>query len=687
MAIAQLKGDTAVLGSGDYLGKTPTICRVKWQWSDDWETVPYLWAVNATQLVSPGVSHATLRYDYGTIKREDTSSFAHCWPPDLTDAYVQIAVIYNAGGFGENEAVLWTGIIAAPAYGVEGARNNQPSGVVDYTAYGLEYLLDRATPRSVYVEQYIAGDTAVEIDWMPPFNMRHRFNRTVQGNRSSSRHSLDNGDAYLWSIDGELWSVYDIIEYLANVQIPAEIAGVTFAFDIPPDVRTLLDATYEEWNFEGMTLRHMLNMLISRKRGLGWYAQEDGGVVYIRIFSVAVEDMAMGDNILPANDYQVALNLEESIDWARPRINIHSETQYQRIIVQGARVMSCFTVSFEDGTLEKGWTAAEETAYGSAGDDERATERYQRVYQHFRIPYQGFDWQAGDGVGGGNSGVVPDIDDEGNWTDPSGAPEGYLNAFKGLLPVTPFLIGYDYESDIESPTDRNPSYSDPTYVRPMVFIKNTVDNTYYYVDRPGPGMPMVSYGSVTMLDREMAFTVNVNPNHQLGLNHFSGDSVLTPSAGAQVDYEDIIATVFAETDKRLRVTVYQDFAGNDQDKTLIINVPDAELWYVAADTVFDIASDGSLKYVSGSGAIRDDSERLRVIAAMAQAWYRNRRATLTAGLAGIQDILPLGAMITTAGLTFREEIGTVITQKTWDFTGGMSNIQTGYVELDFAGLV
>ena len=75
---------------------------------------------------------------------------------------------------------------------------------------------------------------------------------------------------------------------------------------------------------------------------------------------------------------------------------------------------------------------------------------------------------------------------------------------------------------------------------------------------------------------------------------------------------------------------------------------------------------------------------LRQIAAGAAAWLTQFRQSISMRLAGLQVIAEVGTLILDASNGEQvEEVGTVVTQESWDFQSFKSAIQTDYFELEF----
>jgi len=189
-------------------------------------------------------------------------------------------------------------------------------------------------------------------------------------------------------------------------------------------------------------------------------------------------------------------------------------------------------------------------------------------------------------------------------------------------------------------------------------------------------------------DREMAFSVAMRPRYVLAKNHWTGAEPASRPPG--FDYEDLVATVCLEADEHLRVVESSSGKPNAEfDRTLVIDIPDAELWIVAKGTVVGVDAAGALQRLylaSGDRVkIRDDSSRLRAIAKLAIQWHGVPRY---AGNVAINRLAPsneVGWLIQTvtggSGQSF--DVNSCVTKRAWDFVEGRTELDTEWWGLDW----
>ncbi len=628
---------------------------VKQHWADDWQYVPWLDCLTCSETAAPSVSNAMLRYNYGMMLRKNTSAWAEYFPIMLNGWYVAVLAHDYYG-----DQLMWVGIVECAEIRPHGTAD-YPQGTTLFPAYGLEHTFDRRVVVGSFTDEGF-------IDRGLKFNKRDRRGLVNVGNRSTS---VNASGVYVFSADGELWTNLQILEYLiagyCAEGITWEVVGA----------RDALDAIVSEHDLQGLTPLQAINRLIDYKRGLTWRIVTSGsGTVYLYVFSILMFPAGFGDVYVPANEDQAFISLTGALD-ASARLNVTDLTRYDTICVRGGRIGTCCSLSFADGTLVEGWDADTETAYEAGSDIEEATaeqhdaartvDAYRHVYQRFTVPS---DWNfySGDGEGGTLYNAVPGC----SW-------DGTVSADTVAVCFPP---GLEFERMIPIEDDAPEFGGDSEFREPFVLIEATDsdDNTAYrFIDRLDALESHTNIG-LRMIDGQLAFQLNARIPHVLALNHWA-EGAADSSVEPLYDYESIIATVFFETDAHLQVVA--SVPGNwvsETGKTKLIEMPEANAWYIVPGTVTDI-DDGELVKSDG-GLLRDDSTVLRQTAAFASAWYGQQRATAEITFQNIGMWLPVGFLLT--GLIDNwhlQEIGTIVTRRTWDFVRRTTTVETGFREL------
>lgn len=614
---------------------------VKRLWAHSWEFAPYLEPIDAVESVAPAISNAEFLYHYGNIKREDSASGAIFIPARLKGYYV---AIYSHSVFGT--AGLWVGIIQEENYKIDGGN----SGDLTLKAYGLEHLLNQKRIYGSYVE-----GGATNIGRLDTFNQRYSRGPSASGNRTTSA----NGDGiYTFSRDGADWTNLDIAFYVLFYH--QDDNAITFALS---GQVFILDNIVTRMDLEGLTPFDALNKLIDRRRGVGWRILSSGaGTVHIHVFSILETPITIGSFSLPANGYQDSINSFDLID-LRPKLHVSQALHYDKVVVRGERVITCMSWFFENSTLERAWTAGEEAAYeAETEDDERATDKYERVFSTVRVP-RGWNW------------TYTTIDDS---TPAVATPFQNSEAeFFTTSVASAWNQGHKFERWIPLEVPGAVSDTEPEFREPFAWVE-VPGEPFKFIFLDKLATIELSRAQIRMLDREMGFTFSSRINHIFGLDTFDGDSDIEP----EVDYRSMGITAAVKTDHHMQVTrTITNAAPTEVDKTLFIEVADAHFWWMADGTVTDITDRDHV--FSGPTVLRDDSERLRAIATFAQAWYGQQRATIEYVFDGIGVFHPAGMLITAAAVGWNvEKVGTVVTERRWNFKEATTSVRTGWQELD-----
>lgn len=399
MATAQIKNTQSNLAEGSIVDSVQIICKTKKTFQQsDWEIQPYLHCHSLTKVFIPGISSATLSYNFGNIKREDLDEFFAFEPLGLIDRYVSL---WHEG---DDQTPLWTGFIPSDQQDLARFQDETdvPTGRQKIIAVGPEYLLSRTYINRSYTkgigepsEDLTVVDqpnVLIEIKKVMPFNEESGFGRQLLGNRSKSKfkstlfnNDLDDVDfpttsyAFENRVDSRaqdfpFWSAYNIIEYLLAAFRPN--TGLAFRIEgFDQDSEKIkaedypllaLDKVYETYNFKG-TVLDALAALIDRRRGIvaEFIFDENLGPL-LRGHSVLKEAVSVETFKFPKNKKQVELDLDGRLDVVSLTVKASDIARFRGVEVTGDLVEFTATASFGDGTLEKGWNEDEETGYREA---------------------------------------------------------------------------------------------------------------------------------------------------------------------------------------------------------------------------------------------------------------------------------------------------------------------------------
>lgn len=694
----------------------------KTRWLDDWQEVGYLDPLRCNMVCAPEVSQATFQYHFGRVKREDANQFYPFVWEEVRNKFLRIRARWTDEG---DWFRLFTGI----AVDNETELNNPviQSGIQTVTAHGIEHLLDRQLIRKAWA--LTLNDTEPnKLDWVPTFNERHFRGLTIKGNRTKDTLSATNTH-HFHNTNTDQWSNYDICKYLLYYHSPENIG-----FAITGQAKECLDTIFEIHDFSQDTLWTALNKLIDRRYGCGFYLnypESSAELVEIVVFSVSDVAVNFGDVTLPANENLQPFVMPETFPGTHLVDEIPftrtAKNQYQRIRIQGKRLKVCASFSYPDDTLREDWSDDLEQAYrvatGQSGDDDvckandaiRGTDRFRDVYVQHRV-HPNWDGRCGDGEGGQKSLVQVTCNDDGGIDEESVAP--FWNGPTPFGRFTPFQVGtrYDVSPPLVEFEQDGVDASDPEFCPIKAFIQVPFENNtcpgYGSGSGSGSGYYPTNYRwslvdkisqvgnedakrncHVSPGDRHKSVRVEVNPNHYLALNHFDGAACNTEQNEPRLDYETIIVTGMFETDQRphilLEIAPEGEDEPEDDDMTLrelVIDVPYAEYWWVAPNTVVDVGQCGELLryHPDNDRIIRSDKQKLELVAAYAKNWYGRERQAVRIPIKRLGLYAPLGAVITSINsVSFSEPVRTPVTGLSFDFKSETTVIETGWSALDF----
>jgi hypothetical protein len=700
------------------------------EWSGSWEAVDYLEALRANEVAAPNLSSAVFRYRYaGELKREDSTSFGTVDPIELAGHFVRIRGIPQATGQNSEAKTIWVGVVTGEAFDILGTESGgDPMGDQIVYAVGLDHLLDRR-----YIDKAWAasddGSEDIEIGWAPVFNARYRRGTYELGNKGTA-----SGDGAVFGGD-DVWTFKEIADYVLDRFGPSdlelELSGQT------ADLGDVIDIVPQE----GRTPRQILNHVISRVRGHGWTIRYDDKTdkAKVHVYTLVGETVSFGSYSLSANGEKASMAFDDARDIGRAIVMVDESALYDEVLVLDARVRSCFSLRVSDGSLDQAWTGGEQDSYvgkdledPQKNDLARGEDRYWRVFQAFGPPAD-WDWKVGKNEdGGGGKHVVPKIDDDGTVMGGENSEGPAIRAHKGFLRKLPF----EKSSQID--------HAEPEFLDPFAIVQIPEDasekssgGSFAKKELYGHVESLWAFGfssgMVRMMDRELGVHISTSPRHALALNHFQqsnggawgsggtyetgdrvtvGDQVYVatqdsdsgdpqkPGEGSrhwaksdpgatewppQVDWSTLVVTVNLETDERLKVRCPIGEKDNDDEpaRVLVVNVPDAEYWHVVDNTVTYLL-DGKPR--TGSGNERDDSDRLRAIAAWCKAWYGKPRSRVDLLLQKTFFGLRVGTYVTDASSSWHSKrVGTVVTERSWTFgdrpgAQPSTRIRTDYLE-------
>jgi len=597
----------------------PPRIEIKHDWSDEWRIEPELELVRCVAAASgEDLGVCELRRRYGAVKgpQDDDFYIRKSWK--LLGYWVRISVLGTEG-----YQTIWVGQISTESREIHGTDSSE-SGIQTWVAYEPLQILRKTRIAESY---WLESGQEKTIAWIPPMNSRDAQG-TLIGNRSAAK---SNG-TYLYG-GSDIWTRYDALEYIVKRFLDRSSAGGP-TWTIGGQADLLKDLT-DMINFGStQTVAEALRRLIPVRLGMDYtiVPTEDG--FEISIYALTSDEWSFGGATLPRNPNTVRIRSGQHPDLVRAEVVRTIDHQYDRIRVLGRRIVMCCTLRADDGSLVPKWTSSLETAYkdGTGSDTDSAAkqdkvrqqDRFRPVYQLFGAPAN-WDHQGG--------AAAPVIDAEGNinW----GSVSNYQNQVRETLSWIPLREGLDYSTD--PPTDQNPSGYTPDLLPPAAWLYDP-EGSGRYVLAEEVGV------SVSALRSDLGVFLQAQPNHLLAKGHWTGARKTTTQP--KYDYDKLVVTLAFETDQRQMFSY--ELPGGGDGSTMDIEVPDAELWLLAPNTVVGVASDGTLKTSGSNGRVlRDDGQRMMMVMAGALARYYVQRARARIVLKGLWPMSELIGQILT----------------------------------------
>lgn len=653
---------TVVIGPGTQLytrRESTALIYVRQGWSGEWTFVDHaIFDMTAVYAGSDGASRLEFSTPYGTVLSLFTGAFAARDPIDLMGYWVRLVMVDAAGA----RSTVFVGQVRAEdraAFGsnsdASGSSTPRPKGWQRWVAFGGQLLLRL---RAVSTSWWDRDGVAEEIGWTPGFNERDRRGLLI-GNRSAD--AID--DVYVFG-GTETWTRRQAIDYLMALYMAEEEGGAP-TWTIGGQVDALDQALEDVPARATQTVEDLLRDLIPRHAGLDFSVVptlDDEGEptgFEVRVFALIGTNVSFRGATLPRNPALVTLKGSDMADVDGVNVTRDYTHRAARVRLVGERVVVCATLRGPElagdptgdvltstpATLRGQWTSTEETAYKRgaaeiAEDDEEAVhdaarraDRFRAVYQRFAAPA---DWAR-------PAAVVPAIDGQAEVID--GEVANYQDLDRSTLSWLPLREGFDYSTD--PATDRNPADAVPEFLAPLVIAndrKAEIERAASLVVNPALAefldvrlfAPVDQLGvGVAVLKTDLGVQLSASPNHRLARGRFDpADSGTAASADDPsddtnedaIDPRTLAATIAWRSDERLILEAALD-ADADDGSVIEIEVPDAEMWWLAPGTIVDVDNDGQPVTSGPAGRVlRNDADRLGAFMAGAVARHLHGRA-------------------------------------------------------------
>lgn len=561
-----------------------------------------------TLALPPRMSVATLSRERGLL---NVAGRQYVQALDLRGKQVKIVLTDTAQG-----SVTWYGYVADIADQVDATASipvalptDPPttvhSGRATYTAYGLEYHLSEVTLQHSVTDVGNVGEII-------PFNLS-AVGGGIEGNRTGSE---DGGSFRFASTATYQWTARDVAEYL--LRIFNDATGENWSLG---GYANYLDRIVDVWRFSvGQSIFAALNDVIGTRYGFAWklVKTSDNSDPVITVVSTLASSYSAGDILIPPNQDVVTLSLHEDPSIGKPSYDHVENAHYDNIVARGGPIRCGFTMHKGDseeapldidyGTIEEGWDGADLTAYNAAASDEaRQESRYRSLWRDFVLPAS---WDGEMSTPTATFNCIPTMkqSDESYPLDLTAQQTKYYRdwRFDRIIPL----------ADTSSGAAR--------WRGPLVIGFDRTDSTYYELTAPVEGKTPIG---VAILDDRPGVRLLTRYAHQLGKDDFSGSSDHSP----ELDWRELFITVMTPTNERATWTETASSAyPGPIEKTLTIDVPDAEIWFLAGGTVTGVNAAATGLEIVGSGGsiVRNDLDILKRVAQAAASWYSQPRTKL-----------------------------------------------------------
>jgi hypothetical protein len=697
----------------------------------EWVEQPHLFIDVLDLHAAPQVDQAQLHRHYGRLIQFGETTFDIYNQIDVIGHYVRVEILDSTGAL----VRMWFGVIEAELNDVRGAStldNGISTGIQRFQAFGLLRLLERVFFRSTTKFRDPDETEAITISRGIPFNMSEDGDYAETGNRSAET----SDGVYVFSDAPELadeWTAWTAAQYLLVNHVPLDCNDNPIAtWGLSGDQATL-DWYIVHTRTEGRSVKDILDELIPRKRAVGYWVdyEEESNFVRVNVFSLNGSDLVLPTGTIPANPDQRELDFEYAVSIQRATLRNVSTTKYNRIVARGEHRTSTTTLRFNPqyAELDKGWTSDQEDSYLEGASNKvgygalsllekyranaivRTADTFAPVFCRFQL---GDDWNKRADTLFQNEDtrqwhVAPLLDSDGiprTEYDAGSNPDGELMWVKTIHFNMKLALrqGLDYSDSridtgeyIEPVSDEIQALDTTQYVRPLFFWRNASTSRYELLENLGLSSAFESDVRPWSIQPEIKgrgpvvdLRVIGGPQQFIADSYWSGAAVTDPAhdpaKNGGLDYTAFYATLTINTGVPFEYII--DIGTNQTGimrRTLFIDVPDARHDFVVPYTVVGIGENG-VKQTTSGGVIRDDRDRLKLIAESAAAWYGVLRQTLEVSFRKISPVVELGSLIVAIPSNYqREDVNTVVTRLSYNFSdprNAFTEFETSFAEFE-----
>lgn len=294
------------------------------------------------------------------------------------------------------------------------------------------------------------------------------------------------------------------------------------------------------------------------------------------------------------------------------------------LVSESEQIQVLATVGSVDSTIEKGWKDTEAAAMAALAVNKRCDERWEPVFQLFRLP-RSFFGSVGNGDGASQERADYRCLDNGSVVAGSGQGDTSLAVIE-VMNDLPLFEGYAYDSTPPARADGQTAITfagQPNRREPMVFVR-IAKNRFLKMDDPLLGNP----GGVSVQIKADGIKVTAGSDAASGYRYFGDSTLSSNSLSAVYKWDKLVFTVGLRLPHRIRMAT----GDPNSPRKLVIRHRDLHLWMAPQSAIWDLdtttrtsqGSNARRDAASGgnpSGALRDDRAALAKLHALAVAWY------------------------------------------------------------------
>lgn len=601
----------------------PLQVEIKTLWSDEWVTRPNVEPINGSAAVG-GVGQFQFRVRYGRVKHPGESTFS-------TKDYTQINrdwIRVKIAPYGDGD-VIFMGRIESDMRSPTGPVASAPSGTQVFTAYDGAQILNKTVVSRSIIET--GESTWQNYDMLLPFNMYPGGKNLIRNMSPNDRTSggivhrtfIQPNELFFGPTFPQNWTVADAIKYLI-----AEFVGGSGDDEVDPLWQVTIPSGQLTDILEPISLPvkasvlELINQVIGRRFGWVWCVLPTTNGFNFKLSTVTASAVTFNGVSVPANPEVLTVSTSDpNVQMSIERSQVQ---QVGKIRVVGKPMVVVGSFQWEDDPADTmDWNETEENGEVVSAD--------------FIAKLSGANW-TGD--------LLPTINDDGTIDTDTLGPIPVMSP--GTMTGIPVKNGRDYN------TDGPPDSILESEFQPPILLYKTESGEY-------KSYPNDNAVSIYTLPTDIGIQIRDYPEG--------------PAADAWY------LTVAFQAAQRIQC-VYEVAGATVSDGEIVIEVPDAELWYLAKDMIYGYLADfGALDRLDVGHEIRNDREKLYRVMAGAIARYVNARAKASMRFKGLWTYQNnLGQILgAAADATDINTIAAPITAVQWQFEGDyMTTVSTGF---------